>query len=96
MDNRYYCYSCPPLMQDARFLTSYTPNRAFEQYIRNINNLNSSQNYKLFLQQNATQIMNNERKYAQINNTCNVNGKCASVCVEKKSCSSCGNLPDKV
>jgi hypothetical protein len=78
-------------MQDARFLTSYTPNRTFEQYIRNINNIDSVQNYKSFLQQNAVQIMNNERKYAQTNNTCNVNGSCCLLYAsDKKSCSSCG------
>lgn len=90
MDNRYYCYSCPPLMQDARFLTSYTPNRTFEQYIRNINSIDSAQDYKSFLQNNATQIMDNERKYTLMNNTCNVNGNCASICVEKEKCKTCG------
>ena len=90
MDNRYYCYSCPPLMQDARFLTSYTPHRTFEQYIRNINNIDSAQNYKSFLQQNANQIMDNERKYALANNTCGVNGNCAPICTEKKGCTTCG------
>lgn len=92
MDNRYYCHNCPPLMQDARFITNYTPRRTFEQYIRNLNNIDSSQNYKLFLQQNANNILNNERKYLNENNTCNVNGKCVECCdklMNNKSCNVC-------
>jgi hypothetical protein len=80
MDNRYYCQDCPALMQDGRFITNYTPRRTFEQYIRSINNINSSQDYKLFLQKNAENIMNNERKFLKENNTCSVNGRCAPVC----------------
>ena len=80
MDNRYHCHNCPALMQDARFITNYTPRRTFEQYIRSINNIESSQDYKSFLQKNAESIMQNERKFLRENNTCNVNGKCVQTC----------------
>ena len=53
MDNRYYNYKCPPLMQDARFITNYTRSRIFEQKIRGVNNIESAQDYKIFLQTNG-------------------------------------------
>lgn len=76
MDNRYFNYGCPPLMQDARFITNYHPNRTFEQHIRNVNSINSAQEYKLFLQKNGDTIMNRERAYLNKLNTCEVQGKC--------------------
>jgi len=76
MDNRYFKYKCPPLMQDARFITNYTESRIFEQYIRNVNKIDSAQEYKRFLQSNGELIMNREKDYQQRMNTCGVNGKC--------------------
>jgi hypothetical protein len=88
MDNRYHCYKCPPLMSDGRFITNYTPRRSFEQYIRNLNNINTAQEYKTFLQTNANNIMANEQKFYNDSNTCNVNGACSNVC-NSKNCSTC-------
>ena len=79
MDNRYFKYGCPPLMSDARFITNYLPNRTFEQYIRNINSIDSAQNYREFLQTNGDVIMNREREYTQKTNTCSVHGTCAAI-----------------
>jgi hypothetical protein len=76
MDNRYFNYGCPALMQDARFITNYHPHRSFEQHIRSVNNLGSAQDYKLFLQKNGDTIMNKERAYLAKINTCEVGGKC--------------------
>jgi hypothetical protein len=76
MDNRYFNYGCPALMQDARFITNYYPNRGFEQHIRNVNNIKSAQDYKLFLQRNGDTIVNREVAYLTKLNTCSVNGKC--------------------
>ena len=76
MDNRHYKYGCPPLMQDGRFITNYMESRIFEQYIRNINKIESAQDYKRFLQLNGDVIMNKERAYNQENNSCGVHGKC--------------------
>lgn len=77
MDNRYFNYGCPPLMQDARFITNYTESRIFEQYIRNVNKIDSAQDFKRFLQTNGDTIMDKERAYHQQLNTCSVHGKCA-------------------
>ncbi len=79
MDNRYFNYKCPPLMQDARFITNYTKSSTFEQFIRNVNQIDSAQEYKQFLQQNGDTIINRERAYLESINTCAVHGKCVPI-----------------
>ena len=76
MDNRYYKYNCPALMNDGRFLTSYVRSRVFDQYIKNINNVQNSQEYRHFLQNNGDQILNNLKGYLRETNTCKIEGKC--------------------
>ena len=79
MDNRYFNYKCPPLMNDGRFITNYMESRVFEQYIRNINKLDSAQDYKNFLQNNAESIMEKERTFAESNNKCTLNEACPAI-----------------
>ena len=79
MDNRYFQYNSPALMSDGRFITNYLPDRTVEQYIRHINNIDSAQDYKLFLQTNGDTIMNREREIMTKLNTGSVNGNCLSV-----------------
>lgn len=76
MDNRYFKNGCPPLMQDGRFITNYMESRVFEQFIRNVNNIGSAQEYKRFLQVHGDNIMNRERAYQESINNCAVHGKC--------------------
>jgi hypothetical protein len=76
MDNRYYNCNCPALMRDGRFITSYVRGRIVDQYIRNINNIDSAHNYKLFLQDNTDEILNNLNNSLKKNNTCVVNNNC--------------------
>jgi hypothetical protein len=76
MDNRYYNYGCPPLMQDARFLTNYLPKRTYDQIIRSINNIDTSQNYKLFLQDNGNIILKTEFEKLIELNTCSQEPPC--------------------
>jgi len=75
MDNRYFKNNCPPLMQDARFITNYLDKRIIDQEIRNINKINNIYNYKQFLQDNAEQIISNERKITEQFYSCSVNCK---------------------
>ena len=90
MDNRYFNYKCPALMQDARFITNYMESRVFEQQIRNINNLGSVHDFKSFLQTNAETIINKERNYLESVNKCCVNGACLSKgCDKPKSENTC-------
>ena len=76
MDNIYFEYGCPPLMNDGRFLTNYVRSNIFDQNIRNINNIKSSNEFRHFLQNNGSTIMNNVKGYLRENNTCNVEGRC--------------------
>lgn len=76
MDNRYFKNGCPPLMQDGRFITNYMESRVVEQYIRNVNNIESAQEYKRFLQVHGDTIINRERAYQESINICAVHGKC--------------------
>jgi len=78
-DNRYFSYECPAKMQDGRFITSYIRSRTFDQYVRGINDINSAQEYKDFLQNNGDNIINRERAYNNEKNVCKIEGKCAPV-----------------
>jgi len=75
-NNQYFTYNCPALMEDGRFLTNYTRSRRFDQEIRNINNIDSAQDYKDFLQKNTETILAKEREYNIINNKCNFGQIC--------------------
>ncbi len=76
MDNRYYNYNCPPLMNDGRFISNYVRSSTFDQYIRNFSNINNATEYRHYLQNNGNQITNNIKAYLHQNNTCSVEGKC--------------------
>ena len=76
MDNRYWSQGCPALMQDGRFISNYVRSNVFDQFVRNVNEIKSAHDYRLFLQQNGDSILNKERAYLVKNNTCNINGKC--------------------
>lgn len=104
MDNRYFSYGCPCLLQDARFITNYKNNRIFEQEIRNINKINSAQDYKYFLQQNSDVIMKREQDYLVSTNKCDPqlaifpyekgnynNNMCHELSILNKSCNTCKN-----
>jgi len=86
MDNRYYKYGCPALMSDGRFLTSYVDSDVLNQYIRHVNKLKSSNDFRIFLQKNGNTIINRERALLIKNNTCSVHGKCTKTGCAKKEC----------
>ena len=79
MDNRYFSQGCPPLMHDGTFITNFTPKRTHEQMIRKLNNIDSSADYRSFLQQNGETIMAREHEWLVKNNTCDVNGQCVKM-----------------
>lgn len=76
MDNRYYKFGCPALMNDGRFLTNHLPKRTFDQIVRDINKIDSIQNYKLYLQNNAEFIIKTEFKILTELNTCKKKPAC--------------------
>jgi len=79
MDNRYYNYGCPAIWSNSRDLTNYYGQRVFDQYIKNTNNIQSAQEYRHFLQDNAETIINRETTFLVSRNTCNVNGACVPI-----------------
>jgi hypothetical protein len=76
MDNRYFSYGCPPLMQDGRFLTNHVRFNVFDQFVRNMNQIGTDAEYRKFLQTKGNSIIEKEKATLLKNNTCNVNGKC--------------------
>jgi len=53
---------CEPINGNPRFITNYTPNRTFNQYIRFKNGIHNSTEFRQFLQKNGGQIINNLNK----------------------------------
>ena len=76
MDNRYHNYGCPPLMNDGRFISNYIRSSTYDQYIRNMNNIESSHDYRHYLQNNSNEILNKMKGYLRQHNTCAVEGRC--------------------
>ena len=70
MDNKHYQNNCPPLMQDGRFLTTYIRSRVLDQFLRNINNIYSNDDYRTFLQKNGDVLISNEISKLSNENIC--------------------------
>jgi hypothetical protein len=86
MDNRFWPLKCPAKMEDGRHSTNYMNARVFNQKIRDINKINSSAEYRHFLQKNAEQIMENERKFIDDNFKCHVRCQDEVPIVDNKTC----------
>ena len=56
MDNRYFVHGCPELMSDGRLVTNYLDNDVFNHKIAKLNKLETSNQYRAFLQKNASQV----------------------------------------
>ena len=76
MDNRYFKYECPPLMNDGRFISNYVRSSTFDQYVRTTNNIKSSNDFRHYIQNNGSELINNIKGFYRENNTCSVEGKC--------------------
>jgi hypothetical protein len=57
-----YFPQCPALMSDGRHFTNWRQASEFNEYIKYINELERDDDYRLFLQNNAEVIMENEWK----------------------------------
>lgn len=71
MDN--YYKNCPARMNDARFLTDYRTANTREQNIKMINGFVNDDEYRLFLQQNASKVMDNSWDVIKNKNMCRTN-----------------------
>jgi len=71
MDN--FFKTCPPKMSDGRLFTDFrTPVRR-EEYVKYINGIVRDDEYRLFLQQNAETILDQEFEYNKKTKSCWVN-----------------------
>lgn len=80
MNNKYWKNGCPALMSDARFTTQYINSNVLNQQIRNLNKINTSHEYRSFLQKNASTIINNERNALYKQYTCNIQNRTNNSC----------------
>lgn len=61
---------CEPINGNPRFITNWTPNRTFNEFIRYKNRIQGSTDYRLFLQRNADNIIHNLRQAAICGSDC--------------------------
>lgn len=71
MDN--YYHTCPPKMSDGRHITDYKESTLADEQIKYVNGIIRDDEYRLFLQNNASQIMEKEWDYLRTNNSCWLN-----------------------
>ena len=71
MDN--YYHGCPPMLSDGRIFADHRPATQREESIKYINNIVRDDEYRLFLQQNASTIMTNIWNEYSTNSSCFVN-----------------------
>lgn len=77
-NNMYYKDNCPALMSDGRFITYHNSTNDLTDAIRRLNNIDSSNKLREFLQNNAEKIMNSERNFINGQNRCNTNRACSN------------------
>jgi hypothetical protein len=72
MDN--FFHSCPPKMEDqGRHLGDFKTATRRNEYIKYINDIHRDDQYRLFLQSNGTELLDNMWKYQKKYNKCFVN-----------------------
>jgi hypothetical protein len=70
LNNQFYPYVCPGLMEDGRFTRNFLNNTIFNQKIRHINGIENNHQYRYFLQKNGSKIIENERNFYLNNYIC--------------------------
>lgn len=69
MDNFYL--NCPAKMSDGRIFTDYRSDTRKNEYIKYLNNITRDDDYRIFLQKNGKQIIENEFNYYKKKQSCN-------------------------
>jgi hypothetical protein len=69
--------NCPAIMSDGRHITYYNSTNELTRRIQELNNIKSSNAFREYLQSNAENIMNNERKYIEHRFSCVPNIACS-------------------
>ena len=63
-------FKCKGLMNDSRIFTNYLLSSKLESYVKQVNGITDDNEYRVFLQKNASTIINNERTFLSINKKC--------------------------
>ena len=71
MNSALHNRDCPPLMSDGRFATDYRPSCYVHELIIQQNGLRNSHQNRMFLQQNARELMRLNTQYFAEKNNCN-------------------------
>lgn len=64
---------CPPRMDDGRFITDYRPADTVNLRIMALNGIHRDDDYRMFLQKNASQIMDNQWRVTRQTQSCHTN-----------------------
>lgn len=70
MDNKFADRGCPAVMDYSAHFTNYSTNVFFDQAVRKVNKIENGNDYRKFLQDKATGIMQKERDHFLNNYTC--------------------------
>tara|TARA_S200000501_G_C20583769_1_gene638428 strand:- start:68 stop:367 length:300 start_codon:yes stop_codon:yes gene_type:complete len=71
-DNLYgECCKCPAKMNDSRLFTNYLLNSKLVTFIKKVNGIKSDHEFRLFMQQNASKIIEKEREFFLTEKRCN-------------------------
>ena|ERR1700747_3721733 len=76
MSNNVY-EKCPARMEDGRFITRWQSTNELTHSIQEMNGIQSSNQFRTFLQQNTPVLIANERKYNNQTFGCNPNVSCS-------------------
>lgn len=75
--NNIYKNNCPALMSDGRFATYYNSANELTEALMKSNGFLDSNKFRSYLQDNAINFINNERKLLHENNSCYPNITCS-------------------
>ncbi len=76
MSNNVY-YQCPAKMEDGRFITRYESSNELTGAIQKMNHIQSSNQFRTFLQSNTDSLIANERDYLASNWSCHPKAACS-------------------
>jgi hypothetical protein len=65
--------NCPAKMSDGRHLTDYRTSTRREEFTKHVNKIVRNDDYRMFLQQNGANIMDEEWEYYKKTSSCNDN-----------------------
>lgn len=75
-DNKFgECCNCPALMSDGRFITNYISTPKLVANLKEMNNITDENEFRLFLQKNATNLISKQKEFLLKNKACDFSKK---------------------